>query len=76
MHVADESGVLATIAHALEQFDISIESMLQKPTEDASVAKLLFSTHHCQEKQMQEAIEALSRLEVVKGEIAMMRIEK
>jgi homoserine dehydrogenase len=76
LQVADESGVLATIAHALEQFDISIESMLQKPTEDVAMAKLLFSTHHCQEKQMQEAIEALSRLDVVKGEIAMMRIEK
>jgi homoserine dehydrogenase len=76
MHVADESGVLATIAHALEQFDISIESMLQKPTEDTATAKLLFSTHHCQEKQMQEAIDALGKLDVVKGEIAMMRIEK
>jgi homoserine dehydrogenase len=76
MEVADESGTLATIAHALEQYNISIESMLQKPTKDASVAKLLFSTHHCQEKQMQEAIEVLGKLDVVKGEIAMMRIEK
>ncbi len=76
MQVADESGVLATIAHALEQYDISIESMLQKPTGEASEAKLLFTTHACPEARMQEAMEALGRLDVVRGPIAMMRIEK
>jgi len=76
MHVADESGVLAAITHELEKFDISIESMLQKPTEDTAMAKLLFTTHACQEAKMQEAITALGTLNVVRGAIAMMRIEK
>jgi homoserine dehydrogenase len=74
--VADESGVLASVTSAIQEHGISIESMLQKPTTDEDIAKLLFTTHHTKESKMQEAIAALEKLEVVKGEIAMMRIEK
>jgi len=74
--VADESGVLASVTSTLQKYDISIESMLQKPTDDAGIAKLLFTTHHTQEAKMQEAITALEGLEVVQGKTAMMRIEK
>ncbi len=76
LEVADESGVLANITSTLGEFGISIESMLQKPTSDEAVAKLLFTTHRCKESEMQEAITALGKLDVVRGEIAMMRIEK
>ena len=76
MQVADESGVLASITRELERFAISIESMLQKPTDDTGIAKLLFTTHQTQESKMQDAITALGRLDVVRGAIAMMRIEK
>jgi len=76
MQVADESGVLAAVTSELQKYEISIESMLQKPTTDDAVAKLLFTTHACQEAKMQDAIAALGKLDVVKGEIAMMRIEK
>jgi len=74
--VDDKSGVLASIASTLGEFDISIESMLQKPTKDKDIAKLLFTTHICKESKMQEAIKALEALEVVYGKIAMIRIEK
>ncbi len=76
LQVADESGVLAAITSELQKYEISIETMLQKPTDDVSVAKLLFTTHTCQESEMQDAIAALGKLDVVRGEIAMMRIEK
>jgi len=72
----DEIGVLASIASVLEEYGISIESMLQKPTKDNTIAKLLFTTHLCQEKEMQKAIKALSSLNNVHGTIAMIRIEK
>ena len=76
MEVNDKSGVLAKITNELEKFNISIESMLQKPhTNDARV-KLLFTTHECQEEKIQEAMIALKKLDCVHGEIAMMRIEK
>jgi len=74
--VDDKSGVLAAVTAALQQFGISIESMLQKPTDDDAVAKLLFTTHRSTESQMQEAITALEALDVVRGKVAMMRIEK
>ena len=50
--------------------------MLQKPTTNEEIAKLLFTTYSCKESKMQDAIRALGKLDVVHGEIAMMRIEK
>ncbi len=76
MEVADESGVLAEVASALEEFGISIESMLQKPSHTNNSAKLLFTTHQTKENKMQKAINALKKLKVVHSDIAMMRIEK
>jgi len=76
LEVDDKSGVLATITSALGEFGISIEAMLQKPTSAESRAQLLFTTHSCKESKMQDAMRSLSNLEVVHGDIAMMRIEK
>jgi len=76
LQVDDQSGVLASITSTLGEFGISIEAMLQKPTVDDEIAKLLFTTHACKEKKMQDAISALRELAVVHGDIAMMRIEK
>ena len=76
LEVNDESGVLATITNTLSKFNISIESMLQQPHPADERAKLLFTTHECKESKMQEAMKALSKLDVVHGDIAMMRIEK
>ena len=76
LEVDDESGVLATIASTLGRFDISIESMLQKPSKKEDGVKLLFTTHLCQEFKMQDALQALTTLDAVHEGIAMMRIEK
>jgi homoserine dehydrogenase len=76
LEVDDQSGVLAVIASTLNRFEISIEAMLQKPTKNQDRAKLLFTTHLCQEAKMQEALLALTALDVVHGKIAMIRIEK
>ena len=76
LNVDDQSGVLATITSTLGNFGISIEAMLQKPIENEERAKLLFTTHCCKESKMQDAMVALGKLDVVHGEIAMMRIEK
>ncbi len=76
LEVNDQSGVLATITSTLGRFGISIESMLQKPTKNEDRAKLLFTTYRCPEIKMQDAINALSELDDVHGDIAMMRIEK
>ncbi|MEA2027781.1 MAG: homoserine dehydrogenase [Campylobacterota bacterium] len=75
LKVVDESGVLAQVASKLGEFNISIESMLQKPCDDDK-AHLLFTTHHCKESDIQNAIKELSQLNTVDEEIAMIRIEK
>ena len=76
MSVLDKSGVLAKITSKLGEYDISVESMLQQPTDDNGHATLLFTTHNTKEAKMQEAIGALEALDVVNGAIVMMRIEK
>jgi len=76
MEVDDQSGVLAKVTNALDDFGISIESMLQKPHVEDGHVKLLFTTHECQESKIQEAMLAFKKLDCVHGEIAMMRIEK
>jgi len=76
LEVEDKSGVLASIATTLGEFDISIESMLQKPSKKEDGVKLLFTTHICQEKKMQDALQALAKLDSVHENFAMMRIEK
>jgi homoserine dehydrogenase len=75
LKVDDQSGVLAQIASKLGEFNISVESMLQKPCDDAK-AHLLFTTHHCKESDIQNAIKELSTLDTVDAQIAMIRIEK
>jgi homoserine dehydrogenase len=76
MEVDDKSGVLAKITTALGEFDISIESMLQKAHREENHVKLLFTTHKCTEAKIQEAMLKLKRLDCVHGNIAMIRIEK
>ena len=76
VQVEDRSGVLAAITAALQEYDISIESMLQKPTRHDQIAKLLFTTHATSESKMSDAIASLEALDVVRGTVAMMRIEK
>jgi len=76
VEVDDRSGVLAAITAALQEYDISIESMLQKPTRHDRIAKLLFTTHATSESKMADAIASLEALDVVRGTVAMMRIEK
>jgi len=76
MEVDDKSGVLAQITNELGEFDISIESMLQKPHKKDNHVKLLFTTHLCQEEKIQAAMHVLKKLDCIHGEIAMIRIEK
>ena len=71
--VEDKPGILAKIASIFGEENISIESMLQKSTEDA--ATLLLSTHTCVEKDFQKALGALAQQHFVKERPVMIRIE-
>ncbi len=75
--VEDKKGVLAEVTNLLSGLDISIEAMMQKPDDDKdSCVELLFVTHECKEKIIQEAIARLEKLSVVHGKVGMIRIEQ
>ena len=75
--VEDKKGVLAEVTNLLSSLDISIEAMMQKPDSDQDeCVELLFITHECEEKTIQEAIAQLEQLSVVKNKIGMIRIEQ
>ena len=76
MEVDDRSGVLAKITKVLGEFDISIESMLQKAHRVKNRVKLLFTTHKCTEAKIQNAIAKLKELDCIHQDIFMIRIEK
>jgi len=75
MRVQDKSGVLANIAQICADHQISLETILQKTTDDKNVAMLLCATHVCKEKQIKQAISEIETLEVLEDSVSMIRIE-
>ena len=73
--VEDKSGVLAQISTILGEYNISIESFLQKSNNNEDNATLLFSTHIAKEIDIQNAIKEIMKFDFVKNKIVMIRIE-
>jgi homoserine dehydrogenase len=65
------------VTQLFSELNISIEAMMQNPDHDHDErVELLFITHETQEKHIQEAIQKLEALNVVHGNVAMIRIEQ
>lgn len=63
LHVADEPGVLADMAAIMRDARISIQSLLQKGQGgDDKAVPVVFITHDCHEKAMQQGLAALKKL--------------
>ncbi|NPA51052.1 MAG: homoserine dehydrogenase [Epsilonproteobacteria bacterium] len=75
LKVVDKPGVLAQVTKVLADKNISIASMLQKPSRIMDRVRLLFATHKCKESSIKEAIEEIKALSVVDSNVKMMRIE-
>ncbi len=73
INVSDKAGVLARLTKIFETHNISIETMLQRPSENAS-ANLLISTHTAVERDMQNMISELEALDFVNAKPSMIRI--
>lgn len=74
LKVLDRPGVLASIAFALGENEVSIASMLQKHT-DGNMAEIVLITHSVKEKNMQNALKIIGDLSSV-GEICnLVRVE-
>ena len=73
LQVADEAGVLAKVTSLFGDHKISIETMLQRPTGE-NAANLLISTHSAIEKDIQNLMVALEKLEFIASAPVMIRI--
>ncbi|MDD2790248.1 MAG: homoserine dehydrogenase [Sulfurimonas sp.] len=73
INVSDRAGVLAKITKVFELHNISVETMLQRPSSESS-ANLLISTHIALEKDIQDMIKELSALDFIKSTPVMIRI--
>ncbi len=71
--VSDKAGVLAKLTKIFEDHNISIETILQRPTDSAN-ANLLISTHLAFEKNIQAMINELEALDFVNARPVMIRI--
>jgi homoserine dehydrogenase len=79
LKVEDKAGVLAAVSTILGKYDISVETMLQKPAnnsnDDTTEATLLFSTHTCKESDIKNAMNELNTSEFIHDKIVMIRID-
>jgi homoserine dehydrogenase len=73
INVSDKKGVLAKVTKMFEDNDISVETMLQRPSSKES-ANLLISTHCAFERDIQSLIDSLEKLEFVNFRPVMIRI--
>lgn len=75
MRVQDKPGVLANIAKICADHQISLETILQKTTDDKNIAMLLCATHVCKERQIKQAIIEIETLSALEDKVSMIRIE-
>jgi len=74
LEAVDRPGVLAKIAKALGDSDVSIETAIQKKT-FGNHAELVFGTHQVREENLQKALKEIERLDVVSKICNIIRVE-
>ena len=75
LNVLDKVGVLANVAKILGDNNISIKNMVQKSYDEHS-ANLLLSTHTCNEKDINHALNILQTNNILLSKPSMIRIEE
>jgi homoserine dehydrogenase len=77
LNAADRPGVLAKIATVFGNNAISIASAIQPESDDATqTAEIVIMTHPARERDMQKALRALEKLDVVKEVANFIRVEE
>ena len=74
LEVKDEPGVLAKIAGLTAKLDVSIASVLQRPSETPGAASLILTTHDSNEKAIRATVRRLGKLSSVLGAPVLLRI--
>lgn len=74
--VEDSPGVMADITRILADLGISIEAIMQRqPEPDEESVPIIMLTYRIRERQMNEALQRIARLEAVRGKITRIRVE-
>ena len=72
----DKPGVLSNISGVLGAHDISISAVIQKGREVAGAVPIVMMTHEAREAAVRKALAEIDRLEVVKDETVLIRVEE
>ena len=75
LYVSDKPGVLGQVSQILGRHNISIGAFLQKETDKKNIATMLFSTHHCFEREINHALCELENIESITQKPFKMRLE-
>ena len=75
LKVEDRAGVLAAIAAALAQHEVSIESLLQHARAPGAAVTIVLTTHECREGVMQSALLDITKIDSVRAQPTLIRIE-
>lgn len=76
LHVEDRSGVMADITTALKQSNVSVETMLQKGTQQDGSVYVVIATHETTETSMKGALNGIKELSSLIEAPQSIRIEK
>ncbi|MGM0502740.1 MAG: homoserine dehydrogenase [Bacillota bacterium] len=75
LEVLDKPGVLGSITNLLGEYNVSMESVMQKGRSDQSVPLVLI-THHVNEGNLNQALEEIASLESVEEVANLIRVEE
>jgi len=75
LNVTDQPGVIADIAAAFRDENVSMEAMLQRGRNPGEVVSVVLTTHDTDESSMLRALDRIARLETMADEPRMIRIE-
>jgi homoserine dehydrogenase len=73
LDVADKAGVLAAVAHAFAEHDVSIQTVRQEGR--GGDAQLVVVTHTATDAALSATVEALRDMDIVREVSSVMRVE-
>jgi len=75
LQVADRAGVLAKITQVFAKYEISLQSVLQQPTEQSQEVEITVITHDANKAAVIKAIDEFTSLDVIRQVKSVYRVE-
>lgn len=75
LSVRDEVGVLARVTRVLADYQVSLESVIQKEGVEGHLVGLILLTHTVEEASLRKALAVLAAEPIVQGEAVVLRVE-